>query len=292
MSSKTNSLVRRTDLPWGEDVHAEIVRRRSSGEPCEELSERAVADYMMAVRQRSVEDPAVHQALAESTPSPESHARLCSLMRDVPVSGTGDLFEAAVQNLLEELERQRSMPPSAYLVDPRTGRSVIPIGPDLVYTPPDYVGEDGRLHKARPIVHPSVSSALVLATAEASRRAEIERRASDPVTGHAYRHLTDPDRVAELARLRLRHVGVRLPDALEADEETIEFGRESVEADLQAVNARYHRLSTYAAALAKRVLDRCGPGGAAWIGPVTVSRNSKQRWFSAPVRTIRTEQVQ
>lgn len=271
-------------MPWGEDPATVLAAERARGSSPQDLEERTVATYLMALRARVNAGGEVASMLA-SVENGAAEA-LASVTSEIAVPGTEDLLLKATEILVEETKRQLAAPPATYLVDSVSGRALMPLTEKDIFYPPDFVGEDGKLYKSRPVVHPRITSGIALARAEAHRMEGIRKLAEDPVKGMAYRHITDPVGMVNLIREKLFKIGVGVSEnpMHDAEEIEVEFGRENVEADTQSVNPGYHRIAAYSTSAARKVAELAGYGGSAWIGEMTVRKTSKQRWYCIRVQ--------
>lgn len=293
----TDKLAKPLRVLWGEDVLDLARRHRESGMELDRSGrERILALYLKKIRLlvNSREDVGalLRESMAHADPASSAKGPVTEILTaaNVPASGTEDIFAKAVDVILEELEEQRKSGAKRWIVDERTGRAIAPLTLETIYQPPDYVGEDGKLHKAAPKLHPSIAVGLAETWIKAERDDKIAALAADPIRGRAYRHLTDPQRIADLARIRLREAGVKVldPDSSLSDgsETVVEFGRENVEADLQSVNESFHRTANYAAVLATKVVKLCPPGATCTIGKVETKTGPKERWFTVPIQVV------
>lgn len=268
-----------------------------------ESDDRTLASYLVQVRRELEENLEAREMVAAADPPSEAREELLRILRahrsgrDVPVQkpGSDGLLEAAVDQVLGELGRQRSLPPSLYLVNSETGGVVMPIPSGGVYHPPDYVGEDGETHRAKPIVHPGLTSSLAMAAAAEHRKESLlERHRGDPVAMKALEHLTEPQKMVQDAGERLRSQGVSVSGLEDGEdpEESVEFGREHVNGVLQSPNLSFHRSSMFAGILATRLLKMCGSGGEVRVGRLREKSNGKQRWYQLGVTVRRPEQLQ
>lgn len=277
-----------------EGSHIELCRQRDAGLAVDPEVARSVrAYYLVRIRGRLQYDEAANRTAAEASPATEAFEPLRGMMKDIVREGTEDYFDAALMSVLEELGKLRQMEPARYILDPESGELVAPLTEETVYTPDQSMreGPNGELvPAANPIkaVHPAITTGLALMQAERHRMERVQRLAADPVKGMAYRHLTEPQRIVEIARERLEKVGVSTAELGTEQEDTVlEFGRESIEADLQSTNTSFHRLAMYPAIIATHVLRMCGAGGHCWIGPVRLQKSSRERWYSVAVKARR-----
>ena len=141
-----------------------LVERKKAdlGELTEEI-QQTLARYLLDIRREFETNDEAKNIVISSDPAIDAKPKLLELFAHKCKPGTEKLFEEAIEIALNELDGFRKNPASLYLIDNATGKSVMPITDDLIYTPPDYIGEDGKLHKAKPVVHPGISSSLTLA---------------------------------------------------------------------------------------------------------------------------------
>ena len=246
--------------------------------------------YLRAIRQELEENLEARDMVASAEPASSATEGLLRILsiprpgRDNPVlipEREGELREAVGQ-VLAELQAQRKGPKGLYLVDESTGKSVMALPEGAIYHPPDYVGEDGQLRKAMPIVHPGLSSSLVMKRTEDWRvRTALERAEENLELRSAYEHLTDPEKMAVIARDKLQELGITVSDlGDEEPEEEVEFGREHIEGIFQSPNPGFHRLHAFSGSIVRRVMAKCDPGSEVRIGQVKERGNSKQRWYT------------
>lgn len=291
----TDKLSRPLDFVWGEDAFALAQRHRASGMELDRSAKaRILALYLKRIRSlvgsNSETGWHLQEVMKHAVPALSAKEAVTEiLLRAEAVSeGTEDIFHEAVTVLLEELEEQRKVGAKRWIVDETTGRAIVPLTPETIYQPPEWTDEEGRVHKPLPRLHPDIAIGLAEARVKAEKNAKILALAADPVRGRSYRHLSDPQSIAELARHRLREAGVRVMDAGselgEGEDSVVEFGRENVEADLQSTNESFHRTANYAASLAVKVQKLLKPGATCYLGEVSIVTSPKERWFTVPVR--------
>jgi hypothetical protein len=282
MSDKIQKRIEREEIPWGEDVHAIWKESGGSGPLARRAGEKVFADYALALRREFEGNETAREILESSVPAASAKEMIVEALSHLAREESKDVFEKAVAFVLEELDRLRKQPPSLYIVDTKTGRSAIPLGENGIYQPPDFVDEGGNLRRARPIVHPGISSSLALAEAAANRMAEVEEAAaSSPLAKMAFEHLTDQDSVARTANEFLRKSGVGACE--DGEEILIEFGHESVAGPLQSPNVAFHRRELLGRILTNKVIEKlCGPGEASVV-EVSKGGGAKRQWWKARV---------
>lgn len=285
MTSEIEKVSESSDL-WGDDPRMELVKTRDAGLViADDLLQKAEAKYLLDIRLRLQSDPKINKMAADASPAIDALIPLADEMRDLIKEGSEDIFLSMLEYVLNELDGLRKAEPADYLIDDRTGKIVAPIGEDTIIRPDPVVDENGITKVQNPYINPILAASIALDTAAKERDVKIQKLAADPVNGLAYRHLTEPDRITELAKEKLRTFGITVLDEpnSEKEKEIIEFGKETTEADYQAPNTRYHRLSVYSAVLATILSKKCEKSGICWIGPIQKRMNSKQRWYQVEV---------
>lgn len=277
---------------WGDDPRMELVKIRDAGLViADDLLQKAEAKYLIDIRHQLQSNPKINRIAAEAFPAISALIPLADEMRDLIKEGSEDIFLSMLEYVLNELDELRKSKPANYLVDDRTGKIVAPIEEDTIIRPDPTVDENGIVQVQNPYINPILAASIALDTAAKERDAKIKKLAADPVNGLAYRHLTEPDRIVELAKERLRTFGITILDEPNSEKEIIEFGKETTEADHQAPNIRYHRLSVYSAVLATVISRKCEKGGICWIGPIQKKMNSKQRWYQVEVAMTKKSEM-
>lgn len=277
---------------WGEDIFT-LVTARSTGDRTMVLAaEKAVRTrYKLELRPRFETDPNVREYVSGDRQSSDRRQRVMDGVKDVCRPGTEEVFEQVVNELLLEIDRFRKMPPSLYLVD-GSGQVVMPMGEAAIYRPPDFVGEDGKVHQARPIVHPGISSGLALRRQDEHRlETAIARAATAGQLGVlALKHDLDPASMRKTAVGWLEANGVTVgelpPEA--GVSVTVEFGREQHDGIFQAPNYAFHRFRMFGELLGRKVLEAMGGSGTCDLGHPVLESNSRQRWYRVSFRLLRS----
>ena len=286
----SDKLVRPIDIPWGEDL---VAIYKSGGELADIAEEKLFTKYVLSIRKSLEGNSEAREIAAKAQPATSAKNELMRVFTEWNLfrEGARDVFEKALDEILQELDYLRKANVGLVLIDGTSGKSIMPFTPEMLYTPPDYVGEDGKLHKSKPILHPSISGPYGLMLHEQARTQELIKKAQDPTTRNAYEHVANPGKIIELASERLKHVGVNIEPNLDVDSTDFEFGREQVDGIEQSPNVHFHRTSMYSAVLATKVLQACGSGGICSFGIIRERKNSKQRWYSVPVKIKKIEQL-
>lgn len=267
---------------WGDDPGSAI--EKAAGSPLAfRIEEETVAGYLIQLRSEIEKNAELARKIAEAQPAAAAKPSLIAACKHVK-PGTEHLLERAVSMLLEELEQQRRAAPSLYLVSQKTGRSVMPISAKDVYTPPDFVGLDGELHKSGPVVHPGISSSLALAAYEAAKEQSMTSLFGQSLS---HVHLTEPEQMVERARQKLS--GVVEIGEVDGPWSDMEFGKEHVSGMEQAPNTAFHRVELFSSVIAKRVVSLCGKGGKCELGQIRSCRSPKHRWYALAVKFKRAD---
>lgn len=281
-----------SDIPWGADVHFELARARDSGLSVDpDLERRVEADYLNSIRRRLQEDREAFRTAAEARPAAGAEEALSAMMSDLVREGSEDFFLRCLRYVLEELDHLREADPASYIVDQRTGKLVAALSERSIFLPEPYQDDSGNTVVPAPKLHPAMTAALAIRDAESNESRTVARLASDPVRGRAYLHLTQPHRMAESAREKLRRAGFHVSEDPPGEVVVLEFGREAAEADLQSTNEAFHRAEMYPSIVAIHVSRMCGEGGTCWIGEVERRRGGRDRWYAVPVSVGRAPEL-
>jgi hypothetical protein len=261
------------------------VKSRESNALTEQTGKQLLAEYLILIRKRLESDPKLQKIVVNSTPATEARGEVIRCLSKHIKLGTLETFRSAVEQILAELDQLRTKKPSLYLVNQSTGELVLPINKDLIFTPPDYIGADGKLHKSNPTIHPGVSSSLALAMhKQAKTNKAISKSKKNKTTEQAYAHIYDPDKIIELAKEKLQIAGIEIDNDLNSNNQTIEFGREQSDGVFQSSNLHFHRIQIFSSTLVHKIIKlgfkKCA------FGKLEMKHNSKQQWYTVEVRLM------
>jgi hypothetical protein len=185
-----------------------------------------------------------------------------------------------IHEISAEIIRLRESP-GEYLVNSE-GKTLFKITPDMLYTPPSSVSEDGRIINHGVRLHPKISSAIALAVHESEKIIKLEKKYPD---SRALDHLRKPDyigtRALEFISHENRSIRFGVDDTKEFTEEFIIIGKENIEGVYQAFNPSFVRAEVFAKSLARAILGR-QPGRVSILS-VDRKTDSKSSWYSAHV---------
>lgn len=254
--------------------------------------------YVLQIRKELEENLIARDLVANSYPASLAKPELIQILseerdgRDYPVLRPGGeaVLNAAVDRILSELEKQRKSGSSLYMVDGETGDLIMPLTKAGIYQPPDYVGEDKKVHRPLPIVHPGITSSLALARAEAFKKNQaLEKYKDDPVAKKAFEHLVEPQKMVDTALEKLKERGITSTSLNDREpDEEITFGREHVNGVFQSPNLSFDRSSMFAASLLKKLLMLCGSNSEIQVGELEQVDNGKQRWYKLGVSVVKS----
>ena len=128
----------------------------------------------------------------------------------------------------------------------------LPLTPDMVIQPPDVLMEDGSSRKPMAVLHPRITSAIVMADYESGKLNSTKIS----VPAHLKRALdhVDPENIRLATEKILESHGIGTCYAHEATEIIItEFGRENKDGVFQSPNFNFNRTVSFAASLAARI---------------------------------------
>ena len=218
----------------------------------------------------------VREILIGAKPAKSAKNDLVQLLQDQIKEEDTHLLNELLDELLDELEQQRSSEPSLYLVDTKTGKTLLRLDTEAIYQPPDYIGEDGLKHRAKPILHPGISVPLTLAVHE---KAKLQKALAKPGYQSALQYSTAPESIIQNAKSKLEKAGYTVGSVDGNQVETVEIGREYYD-PLQSTGTTFHRHELFGAILAKRIIEKIGTPQLCEILDITAEKNSKQRWYT------------
>ena len=230
------------------------------------------------VRKLFESDEEIRKVVINSVPAKSAKEPLTTLILDKVTEEARSSLSDILDELLNELEYQRTHSPSLYLIDSSTGKMVMRAGENTVYQPPDYIGEDGIKRRARPALHPGISVPLTMAAHESGK---LQKALAKPGSAKSLQYATQPDSIMQIATEKLRSLGCEVDCVLDGKIEEIEIGREYYD-PLQSSNSSFHRHVLFGSILAKRIAESIKPlATRCEIISVKLEQNSKQRWYKA-----------
>lgn len=273
-----DKLAKNDQINWGEDIFA-LATRSEDPHLAQQAVEAVAVHYRRELRDRFQSDPAVKEAIRPGVPVLECLDDIHFAVADVCREGTEEIFTKILKELVEELEVLQKSGGELFLVDHSTGKTIMPIQEKHIYQPPDFVDEQGKIRKARPIVHPSISAPLMLHEHEKAKQAGVLAKIT-PENHLAFAHLTDPDYIAKTAVDILKKNGIEIVHLEEGEKATIEIGKEHIQGIEQAPNFKFHRAHLFGSILARRILEVMNRRGKCDEKiKVSMKRNSKFRWY-------------
>lgn len=249
----------------------------------QESDAKVLRTYILRLRKFFQEDEGVRAAVLIEDKE-ERRRQIFELTSKTVESGTEDIHENAINILLEEYDNMKLTPHQQYIVDGRTGLTIAPLTEDSLFTPPDYIGEDGQKHKSQTIVHPGITSALGLALQERSKIAAAIAKG-----GPAVEHLKNPNSITDTAKKIIESSGYEICKCSNGFVQIFEIGHEKEEGIFQSPNSSFHRYEMFGSILAKKIFDfmvlnnfqKCE------ISNPELIREKKQRYYSIMIKAAR-----
>lgn len=257
---------------------------KTSNELARESEVQIEKRYRLELRKRFQKEEQINKSLAESAQcltNESTFESIRSLTEDSVKPGTEEIFERVLHELLEELSELHKKSPSMYLVNQQDGKIVLPLGPESIYTPPDYVGEDGKLHQSKPILHPAISVPLTMLRYEQGRKSQAIAKAPNEAS---IEHLRGPEQMIENAKVLLQNQGIEIKSLPDGEKATIEVGRERLDDIMQSPNYSFHRSHMFGSLLAKKILDLTHSKGQVDITGATLRKGTKEQWYEVNLR--------
>jgi hypothetical protein len=192
----------------------------------------------------------------------------------------------AIDLFYKELEFQRENKASVYLVDNETGRTLTPIDESCIYTPSDYIDENGDTKHAQPILHPGISSSIIMHKYESNKHDNLIKSVEEK-SKFAAIHAVDPNQILEMTKNRLNK-NIEITDNFVGEEIELGIGKENIAGMEQAPNPGFHRVAVFSSLLANKINFLLKNGGKCEIKEIKESKNSKERWYTVKLKTLST----
>jgi hypothetical protein len=268
------NLIRVNDGEWGDDPHQNYSIAQKTNDGLDVAEDGVRRSYLLTLRQNFQTDPLTREfLLAKDVESLRKHlVKFCH-------EETKEIFDECINKLLDELKQQSS----ALLVDDSTGESIMPMTEDMIFYPPNYVDENGQTRKARPVVHPKITSTLALSRYEKHKSAELYKLTKDEL---AYQHIHNPNSIRDVATQILSECGWTIISLENGRSERISFGQEPKE--IQSINPMFHRFESFGRTLARKIRELAQDSTTCDVGPIESKNDQKYRWFEVVVLFLNT----
>jgi len=240
--------------------------------------ENAMSNVRIRVRDLFEIDPNIKKILSDAENPSDVSASILEILKKEKLNES--VLEEVLGELLGELDQYKNSEPGLYLVDSKTGKSVIKLREGAVYQPPDYIGEDGIKRRAKPILHPGISVPLTMLIHEEGRLSLAKEK---PGSSKALTAVLDPTSIIREAEFRLQEMGYEIGPVNEGFVEKIEIGREYYD-PLQSKNDQFHRHFAFGAILAKKIMSKMQDFEKCELVSIESMKNSKQRWYEVSVK--------
>jgi len=288
----TNLIKRDGSLMWGEDPH-EILKTALETQDfklAKVAEEKLVSQYLLSIRTIFSINNEIINIIKSKEKALDSKDQIFDILKNKPEFRSESILYRVIEFLLIELEDLKTKDPSLYIVDAKTGRLTFKADEKSFYQPPDYVGEDGKLHKAQLILHPGLSSSYALNLYDNSRKEEnkiriIEKVSANPTLAPAYAHILDPDSMSGIATRILEDNGIEIGEVSgSCTDIEITFGKESLAGSDQSINPRFHRAEMFGKSLSKKILEAYPNIRICELGSVSTFSDTRNKWYSVRVK--------
>lgn len=267
---------------WGEDPHHDLaVAKRTNSELFSDAKKSVYRVYMLGLRHEFETDELTRKILERNNPATGGFDELLGHLSNLIRPETEEVFKECLNDLLLELDHQRKSPGSLYLISTDTGAAIMPLNSQMIYQPPDFIGDDGKKHKAKQILHPKISAPLAIKIHEDARLLEKLKKVEGKL---AFEHVRNPNSIRNVAIEFLAKNGY-ISESLDDDFKQInlEFGKEHQDV-FQSINPAFHRHVSFGRTLARQIMSEAGSPSKYEIGDVKTCENAKFHWYSVTVK--------
>lgn len=238
---------------------------------------RILAKHLNALRPEFQSKQAIRDILASESPESEKVDQIRSYI-DIDF-GNEEVLLSAISTLVKESASLATQDPKQYLVDRDTGFIVKALEEGDIFTPPDYLGEDGQMHPSQPKVHPKISVSLALSKVASFKNEQIVAKSEQPEFKHTFEHILNPDVVLKKVNDLLRAKNIFV-DEHDNNFLQLAFGHESIEGQEQSINPAYHRSQALSAILASKVLKYVSDGDRVWLDNLALHTTPKETYYT------------
>ncbi len=279
-----SNLVKLDSDEWGTDPHSSLVAARASGNALilDQATDKVLCRYRSLLRNLFEQNAEVIAVLGRHDLVTNAFDDLKTLFSELIRSESADLFDSILRELLNELEEMKKSPGSLYLVETDTGKATLRIGPEHVYYPAAFIGDDGKLHKPVPILHPGISAPIIQKRHQDARVSQAITRGGK-MASLALAHLSDPNSIRIQVLNELHELGISTDLESPTKFITIEFGKEAGDGALQSLNPKFHRFFVFAKQLLNKVRSELNGKNNCSISDVELKSNAKKRWYTVTI---------
>lgn len=229
-----------------------------------------LVNYLNILRPEFLTNSQVHDAIRAVKKATLARPALEDILCEHMLQDTEETFGQALDILLEEIEKSAG---KQMLISTETGRPIMAYTEDMIYQPPDYVGEDGLVHRARPMLHPKIAAPMIMGMHKKGKLEKLEAKMGNSI---AIEHLRNPDKIVKIASEILLSKGVELRAVDNGQTVTEKIGQENVE-HIQSLNPSFHRVQMFGEILARRVLSH--DPKLCEMGEAKECENSRLHWY-------------
>lgn len=197
-----------------------------------------------------------------------------------------ELFDFALEEVLEELSFLRKSEPSMYLVSTETGETIAPINQNQIFQPNSYVNSNGNEVVPQPIVNPGITASMVMKQSEDHKLKEATQGLSK-YDSLAFEHLTDSRKILVKTVEKLKRNGVNAVIVKHPTKHLINFGKEHIEDVFQSPNLRFNRCEAYSSLLCNKFSSMVDLNDVIELGDIEKFKGSKFTEFRVGYNVIR-----
>lgn len=242
---------------------------------------KILAKYLNSFRQEFQTNKDVLDIISSNMSSEDKKTAISDLLKSIDF-GDVNTFSEALNVLFGELTSLVTKEPSKYLVDTTTGQIVKKLEESDIFTPDDYINENGEVQKSIPKVRPEISVAIALKKASDHKNELMQAKLQNPEYKFTYEHIREPDSIVDRAVSLLTAQGIIFAPT-EDNHIRIVFGNEHVESEDQSINPFYHRSQAYSSILSSKIMKMISSGDTVWILNLEKHVTSKTKFYSVDV---------
>lgn len=188
-----------------------------------------------------------------------------------------NVVEASKYIATETIELRKNL--GSYLIS--NDQIVMKITSDMIYTPPDSTDEHGNKRPGLPMLHPKISSGMMMLAQQKEESNKIKSSVPERLQ-NSIAHLDNPNLILNSARESLERNLIEIVEKEDCDTHcTFEIGRENVAELKESPNFNFNRIETFGSALSFKI--RSIGTKKVHLASIKKLNTSKQSWYEVLV---------
>lgn len=221
------------------------------------------------------------KVLTSSATIEEKKNKILNIMGDFVNPDAKDIFDE-VLSLFIKNDQELRLNNEKMLLD-GDGNPILKFTDDMLYQPPPVLLPNGKLKNQAKILHPGISSSIVLVKHEQGKKDEFIEKFGEEACKSFLVNKDTPSLVQERTIENLKSLGKTVNNSLVGVLKHFVFGQENIEGKYQSPNMKFSRLEVLSKVLSKLVERELQGEEVYNIKEIRICKDRKNTWFEAQV---------